>query len=1446
MFKKIVHFSIRKKLFVALTTLFLMIGGIYSMLTLPIDAVPDITNNQVQVVTVSPTLAPQEVEQLITFPIEVAMSNIMNVQEIRSVSRFGLSVVTVVFKESVPTLDARQLVNEQIQTVAGEIPSNLGVPEMMPITTGLGEIYQYVLKVAPGYEKKYDAMELRTIQDWIVKRQLSGIPGIVEINSFGGYLKQYEVAVDPDALYSLNITISDVFDALSRNNQNTGGSYIEKVNRAYYIRSEGMITDLKDIEQIVVTNRGGIPVHVSDIGKVRYGAPKRFGAMTMDGNGECVGGIAMMLKGANANVVTQELEKRVAKVQKMLPEGISVEPYLNRSELVNRNISTVIRNLVEGAVIVFVVLIIFLGNVRAGLIVASVIPLAMLFAFILMRVFGVSANLMSLGAIDFGIVVDGSIVILEGILAHIYSKKWMGRTLSKKEMDEEVEKGAGNVVRSATFAVLIILIVFFPILTLTGIEGKYFTPMAKTLVFCIIGALLLSLTYVPMMASLFLKRRVAVKPTMADRFFEKLNHVYHRALNFCLAHVWGTLASAFTLLILSFLLFTRLGAEFIPTLDEGDFAMQMTLPAGSSLSRSIEVSLAAEKKLKEDFPEIKHVVAKIGTAEVPTDPMAVEDADVMIVMKPFKEWTSASSRAEMVEKMKKSLESVKGAEFNFSQPIQLRFNELMTGAKADIAIKLYGEDMTELYAKAKEAAKYVEQVPGASDVLVEQAMGLPQLLVKYDRDKIARYGIDIEELNSIIRTAYAGETAGVVFENERRFDLVLRLDKDKVQDLNIDKLFVRTSEGIQIPVSEVATIDLENGPLQINRDATKRRIVIGVNVRDADIQQVVAQIRTSLEKNIKLKPGYYWEYGGQFENLQNAVRTLSIVIPIALMLILLLLFFAFRSVIYSLVVFSTVPLSLIGGIVALWLRGLPFSISAGVGFIALFGVAVLNGILMINHFNDLRKEKTYTMCTNRIIAKGCPHLLRPVFLTGLVASLGFVPMAVATSAGAEVQRPLATVVIGGLIVSTVLTLIVIPVFYRLVNSIAHVWGRKKHRVRLGRKAGMTCLLLLLAVSASAVTPTPQKAISLDEAVEIALQNHPRLKMANAEIERSRAARGEVWDGGSTSLSYSWGQLNGAYRKDNELSVEQSLGSFLTPFYKNALVNAQVTTGSNYRDMVKKEIVAEVKRAWVYYQYACHLYRLYSEQEALALKLKESGDMRFEQGDIDRTERNMIAALAADLHTRILQAKEEMALASRRFAWACYADSPVVPNDSSLAVLPLVLQDRPLSAAHLNYFASQVQEKKSELRIERSKFFPEFSVGYVRQKIAPLTGLDSWMVGVSFPILFFPQRSRSKQARVNLQIAEWQAEQNRVQLNNQVEELYRRARQQQESLDYYSKAALKEAEALQESALLKFKESEINITDFVQNLNASREIRKNYIETVYAYNVSVLEIELYTE
>ncbi|RGF15099.1 CusA/CzcA family heavy metal efflux RND transporter [Phocaeicola massiliensis] len=1435
MFNAILRFSVKKKLFVGLTTLFLLIGGIYSMLTLPIDAVPDITNNQVQIVTVSPTLAPQEVEQLITMPVEIAMSNIMNVTEIRSVSRFGLSVVTVVFKENVPTLDARQLVNEQIQTVSGEIPSELGAPELMPITTGLGEIYQYVLKVAPGYEDKYDAMELRTIQDWIVKRQLSGIPGIVEINSFGGYLKQYEVAVDPDVLFSLNITIGEVFEALNKNNQNTGGSYIEKVNRAYYIRSEGMINRIKDIEQIVVANRNGIPIHISDIGAVRFGAPKRFGAMTMDGEGECVGGIAMMLKGANANVVTGELEKRVEKIQKILPEGVSIEPYLNRSALVNRNISTVIHNLIEGAIIVFIVLIIFLGNVRAGLIVASVIPLAMLFAFIMMRLFNVSANLMSLGAIDFGIVVDGSIVILEGILAHLYGRQFRGRTLSAEEMDTEVEKGASGVVRSATFAVFIILIVFFPLLTLTGIEGKYFTPMAKTLVFCIIGALLLSLTYVPMMASLFLKHHIVTKSTFADRFFERLNELYSKALHVCLKFKWGTVAAAFAALAFSLFLFTRLGAEFIPTLDEGDFAMQMTLPAGSSLSESIAVSDEAEKVLKEKFPEIKHVVAKIGTAEVPTDPMAVEDADVMIIMKPFKEWTSASSRAEMVEKMKEALEPLsERAEFNFSQPIQLRFNELMTGAKADIAVKLYGEDTHELYEKAKEAAKYVEQVPGASDVIVEQTMGLPQLVVKYNRGKIARYGINIEELNTIIRTAYAGEASGVVFENERRFDLVVRLDQEKVADLNLDKLFVRSGEGIQIPVSEVATIDLVNGPLQINRDATKRRIVIGVNVRGADIQQVVQEIQKTLDRNIKLKPGYYFDYGGQFENLQNAINTLLIVVPVALMLILLLLFFAFKNVTYTLVVFSTVPLSLIGGILALWLRGLPFSISAGVGFIALFGVAVLNGILMINHFNDIHKQTMYPLSTNRVIARGTPHLLRPVFLTGLVASLGFVPMAVATSAGAEVQRPLATVVIGGLIVSTVLTLLVIPVFYKIVGSAA-VWKRAYS----GKKFFFLLLLALLPIPMKA-----QQVVTLEQAIELAKQNHPRLKTAAAAVRQAKAGRGEVLELAPTEFGYSWGQLNGEIKKDKQWEVNQNLGSLLTPFYKNVLVNRQIATGTFYHRIVEKEVVAEVKRAWAYYLYAYNLRSLYNDQNQWAEELQRIGELRYQQGEITLLEKNMAATMAADLKNRLFQSQEEEKLALARLNWACYAGQPIVPADTALVQFPADIETPTYSEAHLKYFQSQAGEAKAQLNVERSRFFPELSLGYVRQDILPLKGLNSWMVGVSFPIYFLPRHSKVKQAKATAFIARTEAEANTRNLYNKVFEAIANLRRQSESLHYYTSSALKEADELMKVAALQLRHSETDITEFIQAVNVARDIRRGYIETVYQYNIAALEYELF--
>ena len=806
-------------------------------------------------------------------------------------------------------------------------------------------------------------------------------------------------------------------------------------------------------------------------------------------------------------------------------------------------------------------------------------------------------------------------------------------------------------------------------------------------------------------------------------------------------------------------------------------------------------------------------------------------------MKPFKEWTSAASRAEMVEKMKEALEPLSDrAEFNFSQPIQLRFNELMTGAKADIAVKLYGEDTHELYQKAKEAAAFVEKVPGASDVIVEQTMGLPQLVVKYNRGKIARYGINIEELNTIIRTAYAGEASGVVFENERRFDLVVRLDQDKVADLNLDKLFVRSNEGIQIPVSEVATIDLVNGPLQINRDATKRRIVIGVNVRGADIQQVVQDIQKTLDKNIQLKPGYYFEYGGQFENLQNAINTLLVVVPVALMLILLLLFFAFKNVTYTLVVFSTVPLSLIGGILALWLRGLPFSISAGVGFIALFGVAVLNGILMINHFNDIRKETMYALSTRRVIARGTAHLLRPVFLTGLVASLGFVPMAIATSAGAEVQRPLATVVIGGLIVSTVLTLLIIPVFYQIV-SYTVVWKR-----RFSAKKFLFFFLLLAVVSP--FTAKAQEKVTMDQAIELAKQNHPRLKIASAAIRQVKAGRGEVLELSSTEMNYSWGQLNGELRKDKQWEVTQGLGSLLTPFYKNALVNRQVEMGAFYRQVVEKEVVAEVKRAWAYYLYACNLRALYNDQNKLAEQLQRMGELRYHQGEITLLEKNMTTSMAADMKNRLFQAQEEENLALSRLNWVCYADRPLVPVDTALVQFPVDYQAPSFSEVHMNYFQSQANEAKAQLNVERSRFFPELSFGYVRQDILPLKGLNSWMVGVSFPVYFLPRRSKIKQAKVAAVIARTEAETNTQNLYNKVSEAVASLRRQSESLRYYTTSALKEADELLKVANLQLQHSETNITEFIQAVNVARDIRRGYLETVYQYNIAALEYELF--
>lgn len=1032
MIDNLIRFSVRNKLIVGIFVLALILRGIYALNNLAIDAVPDITNNQVQVITISPALAPQEIEKFITYPVELGLANIQGVEEIRSISRYGLSVVTVVFEEQMPIMKARQLVGENLQMLQKDIPPEIGSPEMMPITTGLGEIYQYTLEVKPGYEDRYDATELRSIQDWIVKRQLSGIEGIVEVSSFGGYLKQYEVAIDPEKIRAYEVTLDEIYEALQRNNANTGGSYIEREHRAFYIRTEGLLQLPEEIGNIVIKADNNLPVLVKDVATVGFGYAPRFGAMTKDGKGEAVGGITLMLKGANAYQVVKNVKERVELVQKSLPEGLEIKPYLDRGELVSRVIKTVSTNLIEGGLIVIFILILLLGNLRAGLIVASVIPLSMLFALTMMEIFGISANLMSLGAIDFGLVVDGALIIVESIV-HRLQHHFPNQKLSQAQMDESVTASAIKIRQSAAFGEIIILIVYLPLLVLVGIEGKMFRPMAQTVSFAILGALILSLTYVPMLSSLVLSRRVSVKRTFADRLMSFLHRLYVPTLRLALRYSRFVIVLSLLLFAFSLWLFTQLGAVFVPNLEEGDLAMQMTIPPGSSLSESIKTSTKAEKVLLANFPEVRSVVSKIGTAEVPTDPMAVEDGDIMILLKPKSEWTSARTREELVEKMKAKLEVILGASFEFTQPIQLRFNELMTGVKADLAIKIYGEDLETLFEEANKAKRLVQDLPGVGDIRVEQIEGLPQIMIKYDRLKIAKFGLDIAQLNQLVRTATAGEQAGIIFEGEKRFDLVVRVGKAFRNQPNLfENIYVRTPNNQQIPLSELAAIEYIKGPMQISRENTNRLINIGINVRNRDVQSLVKEIQTVFAQKLELPPGYFIRYGGAFENLQAAQERLQIAVPLALVLIVLLLFFTFGSMRQALMIFTAVPLSAIGGIFALWLRDLPFSISAAVGFIALFGVAVLNGIVLIGYFNQLKQEGVNNL--EERIYMGTGVRLRPVIMTAAVASLGFLPMAVSNTAGGEVQRPLASVVIGGLIVATFLTLIVLPVIYKVVEK----------------------------------------------------------------------------------------------------------------------------------------------------------------------------------------------------------------------------------------------------------------------------------------------------------------------------------------------------------------------------------------------------------------------------
>jgi len=1404
MFESIIRFSVQRKFIISLFVLSIIIGGLYSLKQLPIDAVPDITNNQVQVVTSSPTLAPQEVEQLITFPIEVSVANIPRVKEIRSISRYGLSVITIVFDDAMPQLDARQFVQEQINLASEEIPPGLGSPELMPITTGLGEIYQYTLEVEPEFEDKYSAMELRTIQDWIVKRQMAGIPGIIEISSFGGYLKQYEVAIDPMVLRTFDLTLSDILDALEKNNQNSGGSYIEKNTNAYYIRAEGRISSLDDLEKIIVKQQGSSPVLIRDIATVQWGSPKRYGALTHDGKGEAVGGIALMLKGANSSEAIANVQERVERVQASLPEGVKIVPYLDRSDLVGRAIDTVSNNLLEGGLIVIFVLILFLGNWRAGFIVASVIPLAMLFAFILMNLFGVSANLMSLGAIDFGIVVDGAVIIVENAL-HVLFTGYVGHKLSQQKMNEIITKSSAQIYQSAAFGVLIILVVFLPVISLTGIEGKMFKPMALTVSFALLGALILSLTYVPMITSLIMKKEIKSHKTLSDRLVNFLRNRYEPILRQSLKWPKLIISIVTATFIGTVLLLNSLGAEFIPTLEEGDLAMQMAIPPGSSLQQSIKTAQKAEQRLMEQFPEVKHVVSKIGTSEVPTDPMAIEDADIMIILKDKSEWTTTNDREELVALMKEALSDIPGAAFEFTQPIQLRFNELTTGAKTDIAIKIFGEDVDELARLGNETADLVENIQGAADIKVEQTQGLTQYVVRPLKAKLAQYQVNIDDINQVIRTAYAGEKAGVIFENEKKFDLVVRLDSSYRQSLNLNRLFVNNINGELIPLEELVSFSSEEGPMQITRENAQRRISIGVNVRNRDIASLVEEIQENLNTKLALPAGYYITYGGQFENLEAAKQRLGIAVPIALLMIFMLLYFAFSSLKYAVLIFSAVPMSAIGGIIALWMRGMPFSISAGVGFIALFGVAVLNGIVLISYFNQLKASGENSI--DHIVIKGALARLRPVLMTASVAAFGFLPMAMSSTAGAEVQKPLATVVIGGLISATLLTLFVLPNLYVMFNR------------KFFKKAA--ALLLFMGVG---IFSSQGQTLSLEQALNAAKTHHSAYKNLELELSKSQNNEKGTFKLGNTSFNYTNGEINDAVQ-DWQWQLDQDLGNLflLSASRKRAEASTnQLVIEQQIKMRMLDMKVTQTWYAWYFQfqkqkQYNAWLETLEDIEQALN-QAKTIGELSLRD---QISFRNFLIKVRQEALGNELYRKE---VANELSTWTGISNI-AEPSEFSF---DSELFDQNDSIASLFFQRNEAEFEKLSLSITEanSRRLPEFNLGYFNQQIVGIKGLNGFRAGISMPLFSAQEKQLAKNAVIERDI---QFNEQTQQINNYRWRL-NRLNDQRSSLLSYLEILPKDADFnTQWEALLQLLNTgEINAFEWTSLLNDHIE---NYAEFI---------------
>ncbi|WP_298366961.1 CusA/CzcA family heavy metal efflux RND transporter [uncultured Lutibacter sp.] len=1437
MLQQIIKLSINNKLIVLLITATIVGFGLFSLTQIPIGAVPDITNNQVQVITTSRNLSTQDIEQFITYPVELEMSNLPGVEEIRSVSKFGLSVVTIVFEDRMGTYLPRQLIAEKIKTAAEKIPEGFGTPEMGPITTGLGEIYQYIIDTKPGYKDRYSSMELRTIQDWVVKRQLSGIPGVVEVNTWGGFLKQYEIAINPEKIKSMNITASEILDAVEFNNSVAGGGYIEKNNESYFVRGEGLIKSLEDIENIVIKNVEGVPILIKNVAEVNFGFATRFGAITGNGEGEKVLGQIMMLKDGDSNKVIKAVKERVSEIQKTLPEGVYINGFLERSELIGKTTFTIAENLILGIIIVIFVVILLLGSFRSGLVVASVIPLSLLFTLSLMYIFGIDANLMSLGAIDFGIIIDGAVIIVEFIAFKITSKRTELITLSKRDrqnsIDEITYKSSSKMMTSAIFGQLIILIVFIPILSLSGVEGKMFKPMAMAFSFALIGAMFFCFTYVPVISSMFLKPEKVSENNVSKKIISFFYTLYEPVIKFALKSKKLVVIASVVLLIITGLIFGNMGGEFIPTLDEGDFVIQPVLKTGTSLSKTTQITTKIEQILLDNFPEVDQVVSRIGAAEVPTDPMSMEESDVIIKLKPKGEWVSASSKDELADKFKDKLSIIPGIDFEFTQPIEMRFNELITGVRADVAIKIFGDDLNILASKADEIKRKILNVEGASDIIVEKIEGLPQMSVIYNRSKVARYGLNIKELNHMVSMAFAGNTLGSVFEGERKFDLVVRLHSDFRKNIdNLRNLYIDTPMGIKIPLNEVAEINYTKGPAKISRDDTKRRIVIGVNVRNRDMETVVKDIKSIIDANVKLPIGYFISYGGQFKNLNSAKNRLKIVVPIALILIFILLHFAFNSIKDALMIFSAIPLSAVGGVLFLWLRGLPFSISAGVGFIALFGIAVLNGIVLIEHLKSLKEQGIYNV--NERILKGTKERLRPVVLTAAAAALGFLPMAVSTNAGAEVQRPLATVVIGGLVTATLLTLVVLPVLYAIFEN-------KDFKInRIINKKTLPFLVFLIVPFLSF---SQSKFFSLNDLQNLAIKNNKHLNIQKQKVLQSKKNLKGAFDLEKTTLYYLKDRTN---LNENGIpfetfGVEQTIEFPTVYFSKKNIAKINLELQEIKSKTTENELIKKVSQAYYKLVYIDEKLEELMYIDSLYSNFSNAANRKFELGESNYLEKITSQSKYKLYSVELESLKKDRLIAFEELKLLVQIKDNFEINPIDLKKINLQKIDI-LNHTITQYFQRNKEKVTFQKKMLTQQLLPDLQFNYFSSKIKDANNtVNSFQAGIALPIFLANKTSKISVAKIEQDIADDLIFENNLKLKSKYKVLNQELEKIELQLTYFEKSGESLAKEILKTANGSYKNGEIDFFQYIQSLEMVYQLKIEYLDNLNKYNQLVLEI-----